>query len=108
MITDNNYVDLMKEKDEEALRYFMEKDGWIVKNIIYKSNLLLQEDRMECLNDVFFAIWNNIRKYDATRSHFTTWVAGVTKYPIVSLSEMRNIFGRFCMNCCKHCENKLE
>lgn len=80
----NNYVTLLKQGKEEALSYFIEKDGWIVKSIIHKNGLLSEEECMECMNDTFLAIWQNIGKYDENRAAFTTWLAGVSRYCLLN------------------------
>ena len=35
------------------------------------------------MNEVFFAIWQNVKRYDEKRAAFTTWVAAVTRYQIL-------------------------
>ena len=62
IVTDENYIDLLKHKDQRALEYIIDKDGWIVKSILSRSALPRQE-RMECMNDTFFAIWQNAGRW---------------------------------------------
>lgn len=83
-VSDENYVLLMKRGNEDALSYFIEKDGWIVKSIISKAFSILPDERQDCMNHTFFAIWQNIQKYDESRAAFTTWIAGVTRYCILN------------------------
>ena len=91
IVTDENYIDLLKQKDQRALEYFIDKDGWIVKSILFRSALPHQE-RMDCMNDTFFAIWQNAGRYDEAKASFTTWVAGVTRYCILNyLKKLKRI-----------------
>lgn len=84
IVTDENYVDLLKQKNEDALAYFIDRDGWIVKSILLRSPSLRPQEREECMNDAFFAIWRNAGKYDESKASFTTWVAGVTRYSLLN------------------------
>lgn len=88
-ITEENYILLMKQRQEKALAYFMEKDGWIVKTIICKSSLIAPDERQECMNDTFLAVWRNVERYDENRAAFTTWLAGVTRYCILSYQKKK-------------------
>ncbi|MCI8992783.1 MAG: sigma-70 family RNA polymerase sigma factor [Eubacterium sp.] len=83
-VSDENYVLRMKQGDEAALSYFIDKDGWIIKTMINRSFAILPDERQECMNDTFFAIWQNIGKYDGSKAAFTTWIAGVTRYCILN------------------------
>ena len=89
MVSDDNYVKLLQQKNESALEYFIERDGWIVKSMIARSPMLLPEDRMECMNDTFFTVWQNAGKYDGSRASFRTWVTGVTRYCILNYLKRR-------------------
>lgn len=81
-IDEENYVELMQRGNEEALWYFIENHGWIVKSIICKMMAAFKEEQEDCMNDVFLTIWENAGKYDCNRAAFSTWVAAVTKYRI--------------------------
>jgi len=83
-VSDENYVSLMKQRNEKALEYFIDRDGWIVKAVICKSPSMMPEDRQECMNDTFLTIWQNVEKYDESRAAFTTWIAGVARYCVLN------------------------
>lgn len=88
-ITEENYVALMKKKNERALQYFIDVHGWIVKSIIHNKLGAYRDLQEECMNDTFLAIWQTVHKYDAKKAAFTTWVAAVTRYQVLKC--MRNI-----------------
>ena len=81
-ISEDNYIRLMQQGDEKAFLYFLEKDGWIVKSLIRKKMVYCPEEQEDCMNEVFLAIWQNVRTYSPHKSSFPTWVAAVTRYQI--------------------------
>lgn len=83
-ITEENYISQLKKKNEQALRYFIEHDGWIVKSLISQKLSGDAQAQEECMNDVFLAIWENVERYDSKRAAFTTWVAAVTRYRLLN------------------------
>lgn len=83
-ITEDNYVEQMKKKNEKALAFFIDHDGWIVKSLVCAKLEGYAQEQEECMNDVFLAIWENIDKYDKKRAAFTTWVSAVTRYRILN------------------------
>lgn len=88
-VSEHNYVELMKKGDEAALRYFIERDGWIIKSMVQKSMAAYVDEQEDCINEIFLSIWQNVSKYDPQKAAFTTWVAAVTRYRIINY--MRNI-----------------
>ena len=83
-VTEDNYVELMKQGNEKALQYFIEHYGWIVKSIVCLKLKGHEAEQEECMNDVFLAIWENVSHYDSKRAAFTTWVSAVTRYRILN------------------------
>lgn len=83
-VTEDNYVELMKQGNEKALQYFIEHYGWIVKSIVCHKLNGHEMEQEECMNDVFLAIWENVSHYDSSRAAFTTWVSAVTRYRILN------------------------
>lgn len=56
-ITEDNYVAGLQAKNEKALKFFIEHDGWIVKSIVHKMMAKYQDKQEECMNDIFLAVW---------------------------------------------------
>ena len=83
-VTEDNYVELMKQGNEKALQYFIEHYGWIVKSMVCLKLNGHEPEQEECMNDVFLAIWENVSHYDSSRAAFTTWVSAVTRYRILN------------------------
>lgn len=49
-ITEDNYVAGLQAKNEKALKFFIEHDGWIVKSIVHKMMAKYQDKQEECWN----------------------------------------------------------
>ena len=49
-ITEENYVAGLQAKNEKALKFFIEHDGWIVKSIVHKMMAKYQDKQEECMN----------------------------------------------------------
>ncbi len=79
-ISDKNFRNQLKMKDEEALEYVLDNYGWIIKATVKKHLYGLESHQGECINDILLAIWNNIDSFDEDRSEFKNWLAGVAKY----------------------------
>lgn len=83
-ITEDNYIKYMKRGQEDALWYFIENHGWIVKSIIQKKMAAYPSEQEDCLNRSFMSIWTNAKKYNETKASFITWAVAVTKYEILN------------------------
>lgn len=59
-ITEDNYVAGLQAKNEKALKFFIEHDGWIVKSIVHKMMAKYPDKQEECMNDIFLAVWRNV------------------------------------------------
>lgn len=80
LIDENNFLKEMRNKNEEALCYSIEKYGGLVKSVIGKHLYLLAEEQKECFDDVFLNVWKHIDSFDDAQSTFKNWVAGIARY----------------------------
>lgn len=67
-ITEDNYVAGLQAKNEKALYFFIEHDGWIVKSIVHKMMAKYQDKQEECMNDIFLAVWKNVDRYTGEKA----------------------------------------
>lgn len=88
-ITEDNYVVGLQAKNEKALKFFIEHDGWIVKSIVHKMMAKYQDKQEECMNDIFLAVWKNVDRYTGEKASFRTWLTAVARYQV--LSHIRDI-----------------
>lgn len=82
-ITEENFILKLKERDERALEYVIDKYGWIINTIVKKSMYNLKSYHGECINDVLLGIWNNIDHFDSSKNTFKNWVAAIAKYKTI-------------------------
>lgn len=79
-ITEANFINQLKMKNEKALDYILEQYGWIIKSTVNKHLYNLTASHDECINDILMAIWSNIDSFDDSKGQFKNWLAGVSKY----------------------------
>ncbi len=84
VISEEEIVQAILDKEEIALNYVLDKYGNLIKSIISKHMKLLQMYQEECFNDVLLGIWDNAERYDNEKSSFKNWVAGVARYKALS------------------------
>ena len=76
---ENNFIDLLKKRKEEGILYVIDTYGGFLRSIV-RRHLSGTPDRVEeCMNDIFFGIWNNIDSFDEKRGTFVNWAAGVAR-----------------------------
>lgn len=73
----------IKNREEKALRAFIDSYGPVMKASIYKVLTFNEEVRMEVLNDSVLAVWDNIDSFDPNRSSFKNWCAGIARYKAI-------------------------
>jgi len=88
-INDENFIPLLKKRNQEALYYAMQSYGGLVKSIIRRH---LQEDCEECMDDVFLAIWENISRFDPEKNSFKNWIAAIAKYKSIDYLRKNRLY----------------
>lgn len=69
----------MAAGNEKALEYTMLHYGGLVKSVVHRFLYQLPQLEEDCINDVFFAVWNNITAYQPDKNPFANWIAGVAR-----------------------------
>ena len=80
---EDNFISLIKKRREEGIRYVMEEYGGLLQSIVKKRLYGMPDKVEECMNDIFFGIWNNIGSFDPKRSSFKSWAAGVARFQAI-------------------------
>jgi len=83
-ISEDNFIEELKKKNEKALEYVIDNYGWVLKTVIKKHLRYLPDFYEECLNDCLISIWTNIGYYDPKKSSFKNWLGGVAKYKSIN------------------------
>lgn len=82
-INSENFIRYLKKKDEKALDYIIDIYGGLIKFVINKHLYDMKDYHEECIQDVFFDVWNGIDKYDSTKGDFRNWIAAIAKYKCI-------------------------
>ena len=79
-VTEENVVQQIILKNEEAIPFLLKTYGGLLNAIIRRYLNGNQQDMEECLADVLVSIWFHIESYDPTKNEFKQWIAAITKY----------------------------
>lgn len=82
-IDKNNYIQQLQLHNEDALVYVIETYGGLLKSVVHKHLFAMPEKAEDCLNDVFFGIWEHIGSFDENRNTFKNWAAAVARYQAI-------------------------
>lgn len=82
-ISEENFINQLKMRNEKALNFILEEYGWIIKSTVKKHLYNLQSFQGECINDILIAVWYNIDSFDENRNGFKNWLAGISKYKCI-------------------------
>lgn len=81
----NNFVEQIKKKNSKALEFVIEEYSNLVFKVVHtvlNSNFHAQYIE-ECVNDVFWAVWNNIKSFDSQKGNFKYWITAIAKYKAI-------------------------
>ena len=79
-ITDDNYIERLRLKDERALEYVVVKYGGPLRSILRNRLSLIPDMIDECFDDVLMKVWEHADDYDESRCEFKSWLAAIARY----------------------------
>ena len=82
-ITEKNYIERLRKKDEAALEYVIERYGGLLYSILRKKLTLLPDKVDECFDDVLLKAWEHINDYDENKCEFKGWLAAIARYQAI-------------------------
>ena len=92
-INDENFLNEIKDRNEEALCYIIEKYGDLINSVIGNHLYLLVEEQEECFDDVFLNIWEHIDSFKEEQNSLKNWIAGIARYRSIDyLRRYRKLF----------------
>lgn len=90
---DAEIVREMKRENTQAMEWLIARYGDTLKSVIsYHMRYCQRDDREDCLNEVLFAIWQNIHSFRQDKGTLQNWIAGVAKFS--SMAYARKLFNR--------------
>lgn len=78
-ITEQNFIKEISLRNEKALEYCMLHYGGLVRSVIRRHIGSLTQYEEDCINEVFFAVWEHIDSYRPEKNPFANWIAGVSR-----------------------------
>lgn len=78
-ITEKNFIKQLNNGNERALEYVMLHYGGLVKSVVHRHLYSLTQYEEDCINEVFFAVWNHISSYQPEKSIFANWIGGIAR-----------------------------
>lgn len=88
-ITEENFTEQMKNRDESALEFVLKNYGGLMRSVISRILYSYPEDAEECFFESIMKIWKHIDCYDKTKSTFANWAAGIAKF--TALDRLRKL-----------------
>ena len=82
-ITEENFLEELRNKNDKALEYIIDEYGWVISSIVRKKLYNLQNYQDECINDILLGIWNNSQCFKPEKNNFKNWIAGISKYKCI-------------------------
>ena len=82
-ITEENFLEELRNKNDKALEYIIDEYGWVISSIVRKKLYTLQNYQDECINDILLGIWNNSQCFKPEKNSFKNWIAGISKYKCI-------------------------
>ncbi len=77
VINDDNFLEQLRKRDEDALYYVIDMYGGLIKSIVSKHLYNLQFIQEECIDDILLAIWDNIASFCPEKNSFKNWVGAI-------------------------------
>ncbi|MGL4740222.1 MAG: sigma-70 family RNA polymerase sigma factor [Sarcina sp.] len=88
MVTKDNYIDKIREKNIEGIEFVIDMYGKLVYKIAYDI-LKSKEYTEECVNDVFFKVWVNVNNFDENNGEFKSWLGVITRNLAIDIARKR-------------------
>ncbi len=88
-VNDQNFIGLLKRKEEAALDYVVDTYGGLIKAVVRRHLAVFPDDYGECVNDILLTVWEQAEHYDPERSSFPAWLAAISKYKAIDFKRRR-------------------
>lgn len=81
---DENYIEAMKTGDLESLNYVID----LYSNLAFKVSYKVLQNRElsnECVNETFFKVWSNVKKFNKDEKSFKNWICTIARYTAIDI-----------------------
>lgn len=102
-IDENNFIAQIKNKNPEALEFAVDNYSKLVFKVAHSvlNSSFHSQHIEECVNDVFWAVWNNIESFDEKKGSFKYWITAISKYKAIDYK--RKFFKESTVECIDDC-----
>lgn len=82
---ERNFIKRLKRQEEEALEYVVDHYLPLVKGVVYKVLMPLQQEHLleECMNDVFLCVWEHSDQFKGDSIDFRKWICAIAKFKAI-------------------------
>ncbi len=87
-ITENNVVQQLQKRNEDALHYVIDHYGGLIKSIVSRHLYRFQHIHEECIDDILLGIWHNIDSFNPEKNSLKNWIAAISKYKAIDYKRM--------------------
>lgn len=84
-INETNFINQLQNKNAKALDFVVDNYSNLVFKVVRSvlNSSFHAQYVEECVNDVFWSVWNNIKSFDEEKGDFKYWIAAVAKYKAI-------------------------
>ncbi|AKA71482.1 sigma-70 family RNA polymerase sigma factor [Clostridium scatologenes] len=84
-IDESNFIEHIKKKNAKALEFVVDEYSNLVFKVVRTvlNSSFHAQHAEECVNDVFWAVWNNIESFDGEKGNFKYWITAIAKYKAI-------------------------
>ena len=87
-INENNVVQQLQKRNEEALHYIIGHYGGLIKSIVSRHLYQFRHIHEECMDDILLGIWTNIDSFNPEKNSLKNWIAAISKYKAIDYKRM--------------------
>lgn len=84
-VDDSNFIKEIKKKNTKALEFIVDE----YSNLVFKvagsvlNSSFHHQYVEECVNDIYWSVWNNIDSFDQEKGNFKYWITAIAKYKAI-------------------------
>lgn len=83
---DNELVEKLKTCDKEAAKEFLHHYSPLIRYVV-SPILENKQDREDCISEVIFKAWREIKTYDSVKGNFSGWLTAIARNTAINYSK---------------------